>query len=481
VGLWVTRKQGTAGDYFLGARELPAWAVLLSIVATETSALTVISVPGIGARGSLVFLQLTFGYFLGRVAVAYWLLPGYFRGEQETAYARLESRFGAGTRRLVSMVFLDTRLLGDGVRIFAGAIPLALVTGWSVPVSIGVMGGVTLVYTWLGGLKAVVWADVVQLVVYLAGGVASLLIAWHLAGGAGVSLSAAAEAGKLRIINPAIDFTETYTLLGGLVGGALLSAASHGTDHLIVQRLLATRSLRDARVALVGSGLVVILQFLLFLLVGTAIWSAGLAPESMSADTIFPSFIVEHLPAGIAGLVIAGILAAAMSTISSSINALASSMTHDIYASWTGRRDPTHLFRVGRVFSAVWGVALIGGALLFEAYASGNDTPVVVLALSIASVTYGALLGTYLLAARWPRATGRDVVGAVAVTVVVMLVVVFARRLAEGGITWLEPVGRLAWPWYVPLGTALAFGSGVLLSQIPSRERASRALPEVTS
>jgi Na+/proline symporter len=220
----------------------------------------------------------------------------------------------------------------------------------------------------------------------------------------------------------------------------------------------------------VGSGLVVILQFLLFLLVGTAIWSAGLAPEGMPADTIFPRFIIEHLPAGISGLVVAGILAAAMSTIASSINALASSMTHDIYAGWTGRRDPTHLFRVGRMFSALWGVALIGGALLFAAYASGSDTPVVVLALSIASVTYGALLGTYLLAARWPRATGRDVVGAVAVTVAVMLMVVFARRLAESGVAWLAPVGRLAWPWYVPIGTVLAFGTGVLLSYLPSRE-----------
>jgi SSS family solute:Na+ symporter len=468
IGLWVTRKQGTAGDYFLGARELPAWAVLLSIVATETSALTVISVPGIGARGSLVFLQLTFGYFLGRVAVAWWLLPGYFRGEQETAYARLESRFGPGTRRLVSVVFLVTRLLGDGVRIFAGAIPLAVITGWSVPVSIVVMGVVTLVYTWLGGLKAVVWADVVQLVVYLAGGVAALLIAWDLAGGAGASLAAAADAGKLRVIDWTLDFTSTYTLLGGLVGGAMLSAASHGTDQLIVQRLLATRSLAEARAALVGSGIVVMFQFLLFLLVGAAIWSAGLAPGDVAADAIFPRFIVEHLPAGIAGLMVAGILAAAMSTISSSINALASSMTHDLYASWTGRRDPAHLFRVGRAFSAGWGIALIGGALLFEAYASGSDTPVVVLALSIASVTYGALLGTYLLAARWPRATGRDVVGSVAVTVVTMLVVVFARRLAESGVDWLEPVGRLAWPWYVPLGTLLAICTGVLLSYLPA-------------
>jgi solute:Na+ symporter, SSS family len=446
--------------------------VLLSIVATETSALTVISIPGVGARGSLVFLQLTFGYCLGRAAVAYYLLPGYFRGDQETAYARLESRFGPGTRRLVSVVFLLTRFLGDGVRIFAGSIPLALITGWSVPASIVVMGAVTLVYTWFGGLKAVVWADVVQLVVYIMGGLAALVIAWHLAGGVAASFAAAAESGKLQLIDLTLDFSSTYTLLGGIVGGALLSAASHGTDHLIVQRLLATRSLADARVALVGSGAVVMLQFLLFLLVGTAIWSAGLAPESMAADAIFPRFIIDHLPAGIAGLVVAGILAAAMSTISSSINALASSMTHDIYASWTGRRDPAHLFRVGRAFSAGWGAALIGGALLFQAYASGNDTPVVVLALSIASVTYGALLGTYLLAARWPRATGRDVVGAVAVTVVLMLAVVFARRLAESGVAWLGPVGRLAWPWFVPLGTALAFGTGVVLSYLPTGGRA---------
>jgi Na+/proline symporter len=238
-----------------------------------------------------------------------------------------------------------------------------------------------------------------------------------------------------------------------------------------VQRLLATRSLADARVALVGSGFVVMLQFLLFLLVGTAIWSAGLAPDTLAADAIFPRFIIEHLPVGIAGLVVAGILAAAMSTIASSINALASSMTHDIYAGWTGRRDPAHLYRIGRAFSAGWGLALIGGALLFESYASGNDTPVVVLALSIASITYGALLGTYLLAARWPRATGRDVVGAVAVTVAVMLVVVFARQLAASSLGWLEPVGRLAWPWYVPLGTTLAFFTGVALSYFPSGER----------
>jgi SSS family transporter len=476
IGLWATRRQATAGDYFLGARNLPAWAILLSIVATETSALTVISVPGIGARGDLTFLQLTFGFLVGRIGVALWLLPGYFRGDQETAYARLESRFGVSTRRMVSIVFLITRFMGDGVRIFAGAIPLALLTGWSISSAIVAMGGVTLVYTWFGGLKAVVWADVVQLAVYLTGGVAALLIAWELAGGAQNAVFAAWSAGKLKIIEPTMNLTLPYTLVGGLIGGAMLSAASHGTDHLIVQRLLATRSLPAARIALIGSGVVVILQFLLFLLVGVAIWAAGLAPEGMPADQIFPRFILDHLPTGLAGLVVAGILAAAMSTISSSINALASSMTHDLYAGWTGRRDPAHLLRIGKLFSAVWGLSLIAGALFFHVYATGTDTPVVVLALSIASITYGALLGTYLLAA-WAHAQGRDVVGAVSVTVIAMLLVVFARPLSTHPLfEWLAPAARLAWPWYVPVGTLLAVGTGVLLSYLPhgTRQTTSR-------
>jgi solute:Na+ symporter, SSS family len=440
----------------------------LSIVATETSALTVISVPGIGARGDLTFLQLAFGFLVGRIGVAAWLLPGYFRGDQETAYARLESRFGVGTRRLTSTVFLVTRFLGDAVRVFASAIPLALVAGWSIPTSIVVMGIITMIYTWFGGFKAVVWTDVLQLSVYLAGGIGALFVAWSLGGGPDVALELAHKAGKFKVIDPAIDFTKTYTLLGGLVGGALLSAASHGTDHLIVQRLLATRSLKDARIALVGSGVMVIFQFTLFLLVGIAIWAAGQAPEGVPGDQLFPAFVVNHLPTGLAGLVVAGILAAAMGTHSSAINSLASSATHDLYASWTGRQDPIHLLRVGRLLSAVWATGLIGGALFFHYAAGGNDTPVVVLALSIASVTYGPLLGTYFLAGRWPRAQGRDVVGAVAITVAIMLLVIFAKRLAGyGGFEWIAPVGRLAWPWYVPLGTLLTVGSGILLSYLP--------------
>jgi SSS family solute:Na+ symporter len=472
VGFWVSRNQKNAGDYFLGARDIPSWAILLSIVATETSALTVISVPAVAARGDLTFLQLSFGYLLGRILVSYWLLPGYFKGEQETAYKRLENRFGVKTRRLASAIFLVTRLLGDSVRVFASAIPLAVLAGWSIPLSIVVMSLVTVVYTWHGGLKAVVWVDVLQLVVYLAGGVAALWIAWKLAGGPGAALAAADTAGKLKLLNPVINFTSTYTLLGGLIGGAMLSAASHGTDQLIVQRVLASRSLNAGRFAMIGSGVVVILQFFLFLLIGSAIWAAGLAPETLRPDEIFPRFVTQHLPVGLAGLVIAAIMAAAMSTQSSAINALASSVTHDWYASITGRSDPVHLLKAGRWFSLLWAFLITLGSLAFYFFAGGQNTPVVVLALSIASVTYGALLGTYILATRFTRVGGRDVILGMAVTVVVMLITIFAGRIGTlAGMEWLAPLGRLAWPWYVPIGTTITVLLGIVASTLAPAEK----------
>jgi SSS family solute:Na+ symporter len=440
VGAAVSKRASSVEDYFLGARNLPAWAVMLSVVATETSALTVISVPGIAARGDFSFLQLAFGYLIGRIAVAAWLLPGYFSGAQQTAYERLQARFGTPARQALSLTFLVTRFLADGVRIFAGAIPLALVTGWDVNLAILAMGGVTLLYTFFGGLRAVVWADVLQLAVYVAGGVAALVVAVQLAGDAGAVWARAQEAGKLQLFDFRLD--APFGFFGGLIGGAMLSAASHGTDHIVVQRLLATRSLREARVALVGSGVLVIAQFALFLAVGTALWAAGQAPAELRGDELFPRFVIQHLPAGLAGLVIAGILAAAMSTISSSISALASSMTNDLYATWSGRNDGAHLLRVGQAFSLLWGVLLTAAALGFHALATGRDTPVVVLALSIASVTYGALLGSVLLAAT--RVAGRDLITGAALSVAVMLGVVMGTRLS--------------FVWTVPLGTALTVG-----------------------
>jgi SSS family transporter len=453
VGMWVSRRQQTAGDYFLGARDLPSWAILLSIVATETSALTVISVPSIAAQGDLTFLQLPLGYLIGRLVVAWWLLPGYFQGEQETAYVRLESRFGPSTRRLTSLIFLVTRMLADGVRVYASAVPLALITGWSIPLAILAMSVVTMVYTWHGGLKAVVWTDVVQWCVYIVAGFAALAIAYSLAGGVGPAMAAAAAAGKLKTLDLRFDFTVPYTLFGGIIGGGMLTAASHGTDHVIVQRLLASGSLRDARRALVGSGVVVLAQFTLFMLIGTAIWAGGFAPAEIPVDQIFPRFIVEHLPSGLSGLLIAAILAATMGTHSSAISALASSMTHDLYASFTGERDPGKLLKVGKLLSIFWGVLVTGAALGFFVVAGGGKTPVVIFALQIASITYGGLLGAYILAGLPARVAGRHVIAGIAVAVTVMLTLFLTKS-------------KLAWPWYVPLGSAITVTTGLALSAV---------------
>jgi SSS family transporter len=458
AGLVLGGRQRDATDYFLGRRGLPWWAIMLSIVATETSAITVISVPGIAARTNLTFIQLAFGYLIGRIGVAILLLPGYFRGTQDTAYQRLEHRFGTGARRAASGIFLITRSVADAVRVFATAIPLAIITHWSLPAGILATGLVTLVYTWIGGLRAVVWVDVIQLGVYILGGVATLIVATHLAGGLG-AFHIAYEHYKLVVIDPGLSFTRTYTLWGGLIGGALLSAASHGTDHVIVQRLLAARDLPDARKAIIGSGVFVILQFALFLLVGTSLWLAGAAPATMRSDAIYPTFVIERLPAGLAGLVVAGLLAAAMGTHASAINSLASATTHDFYAPLSDKRDPAHLLKVGRALTLFWATILVLGAMLF----SERDTPVVQLALSVASLTYGALLGMYILGGI-ARIGQRDVLLAVTLGVLLMAPVVLGAVVPGFPLHWLP---GLAWPWYVPLGTAVTVSVGLLASLVP--------------
>jgi SSS family transporter len=457
-GLVLAGRQRDASDYFLGRRGLPWWAIMLSIVATETSALTVISVPGLAARGNLTFLQLSFGYLVGRIGVAGLLLPGYFEGTQDTAYERLERRFGTLARRAASGVFLLTRALADCVRIFATAIVVALITTWSLPAGILAIGLVTVIYTWVGGLRAVVWVDVIQLGMYLVGGVATLIVATHLAGGAGAYLRAWHE-GKLVALDFRPSFTVLYTFWGGLLGGALLAGASHGTDHLIVQRLLAARGLRDAQRALIGSGICIILQFTLFLLVGTSLWLAGADQAGVRGDALYPRFITTRLPEGVAGLVVAGILAAAMSSHASAVNSLASATTLDFYAPLTGRRDPAHLLGVGRWLTLFWTAVLVLGAMAFR----NQETPVVQLALSVVSLTYGGLLGTYVLGGAWPRARQIDVLIAIGVSVGVMAPIVLGAVIPRFPWHWLP---GLAWPWYVALGTAVTVAAGVASSTI---------------
>jgi SSS family transporter len=452
-GAWLGRGQSGATDYFLGSRSLPWWAVLLSVVATETSTLTFLSIPGVSYLGTMTFLQLTLGYLLGRVVVAAVLLPRYAEGHLTTAYALLTGRFGEGTRRLTSGVFMGTRLLADSVRLFATAIPLALITGWDYPVSIGVIGALTVVYTYLGGIKAVVWVDAVQMVLYLVG---AILAAWVLQGvvdgGWAAILSQAAEAGKLRVVDVSLDPGIPYTLWGGVLGGAFLSMASHGTDQLIVQRLLTCRDLASSRRALVGSGFAVILQFLVFLLIGLGLWAFYQGRAFERSDEIFALFIVQELPAGLTGLLIAGVFAAAMSSLSSSINALASASAYDFWAPLAGAEgDEQRILRAGKGFTLLWSALLVGGAIVFIPLS--RETSAVEVALAVASLVYGGLLGAFALGSLGTRADAFSVkVGMLAGIGVVTLVWVFARE-------------SLAWPWFVPLGSVVTFAVGILLGR----------------
>ncbi|HMS02105.1 MAG TPA: sodium:solute symporter [Gemmatimonadaceae bacterium] len=485
LGVRLGRGQQSARDYFVSNDTVPWWAVLFSVVATETSALTFISIPGLAYIGNLGFLQVALGYLIGRVIISFVLLPRYFDGELVTAYALLERRFGTGTRRFASLVFMVTRIFGDSVRLFATAIPVALLIGPIVPAeyvgpaSILILGACTVVYTYHGGMKAVIWTDVIQIGVYLLGGIGALwIIGGDVMGGWSRIFAEAGPRGQLQLFDLYTGFDRPHTLWAGLLGGGFLSMASHGVDQMIVQRLFATGSVQLARRALIGSGIVVLAQFALFLIIGVGLFAFYGGETFPRPDAIFPRFIVEAMPPGLTGVVIAAVLAAAMSTISSSINSLAAATVHDLYLPMLGRTpDDATLLRTSKRLTLVWAVVLIGGALLYR----DEGTPVVTIALSIASFTYGGLLGAFFLGLLVRGARQRDAMLGMAVGISVMSVVVFANQLS----TWfpslaptLAPVRGVAWPWFVLIGTSLTFATGLLASRFPPASPAPVPVPE---
>jgi SSS family transporter len=471
LGLWIGRRQKSANDYFIAERSIPWWAVMFSVVASETSALTFISIPGLAYVTNLGFLQVVAGYILGRVVVATVLLPRYYKGELVTAYTLLEKRFGLSTRRFTSIVFMVTRAVADSVRVFATAIPVALILEGTVPavyakpLAILILGVLTIIYTYKGGMKAVVWTELLQASVYVLGGISAVvLLGRAVDGGWSHIFDVASAAGKLRAIDFYTGFDRPHTIFAGLIGGAFLSMASHGADQLIVQRLLTARSLRDSQKAIIGSGFVVFAQFTLFLMVGIGLFVLYAGKTFAAPDSIFPTFILEHMPPGLVGLILAAILAATMSTHSGAINSLAAATTHDIYLPLSKRStDDAATLRFGKLSALVWGVVLTGGALLYRE----QGTPVVVVALSIASFTYGALLGGFFLGILWRRAIQRDAILAMSVAIVVMSVIVFAKQLlpvfpsATGMLTALS---KIAWPWYVLIGTSITMIVGIASS-----------------
>ncbi|MDL5156693.1 sodium:solute symporter [Actinomycetospora termitidis] len=467
IGLKLSGRQRSATDYFTGERSLPWWAVMFSIVATETSTLTVISVPGVAYGGSFSYVELAVGYLVGRILVSFVLLPLYFRGGFVSAYQYLGERFGRHTQGLASLTFLVTRLLAEGVRLFAGAIPIKLLLaefGLDVNYFVIVLAitAVTVAYTYVGGIKAVVWTDFLQMGLYLVGAVICVVVLTVQVGGGG--WAAAWDAGKFTVFDFSKPIlTSPYAFVTAIVGGALLTMGSHGSDQLIAQRVLSCRSLSDGRKAMIGSAVAIGVQFALFSLVGALLWArnggAPLASLGLTSDQVFGEFILRDLPMGLSGLLVAGILAATMGSLSSALNSLSTSTIADIVQSWAGWRPGEQtMLKVARWMTGVWALVMVGFASLFTT----TDDPVVELGLSIASYTYGALLGAFLLGLVVRRADG------------VAAFVAFVATLL--GVGWaalgISIDGQaLAFPWFVPLGVVITFVVGGLISLVrPRRE-----------
>jgi solute:Na+ symporter, SSS family len=456
-GLRFRKRQRSLRDYFLADRNIPWWAISLSIVAAETSTLTIISIPGLAYDTNFNFLQVALGYVLGRVIISFVLLPHYFRGELYTAYELIERRFGRGLRSLTAGLFLLTRAAAEGVRVYAVSIVVAIALGTGEVASIAIISLLTLIYTFEGGLAAVIWTDVVQTFIYIGGTLVGLFAILHVVPGGWAAIHAvAANAGKLRVFDFSFDFWRPYTFWAGLVGGAFLTTASHGTDQLIVQRLLAARSQRQSAAALLSSGVAVFLQFSLFLWMGVMLFAFYHVPSSQfgKADRIYPTFIVSQMPHGISGLLIAAILAAAMSNLSAALNSLSSSSIIDFYVRLNPQADERKKMRLSRISTLFWAALLFALAVL-SLHKVGR---VVEVGLQIASVAYGALLGVFLLGVLTRRATQRGAM--------VGMLCGFCVEL------YIWRGTRVPWTWYVAIGTVITFGVGYaasLVSDGPTR------------
>ena len=472
--------RGSLREYFLAGRNIPWWAIALSIVAAETSTLTIISVPGLAYTGDFGFLQLGFGYMLGRIVICILFLPRYFRGELLTAYQLIGQRFGQRLQRFTAMLFLVMRAAAEGVRVFAVAIVVGIAIGTGDAASIAILCGLTLLYTFEGGMTAVIWTDVLQVFLYLLGSAVALwTVCAKIPGGLDALLAAASMAHKLTVLHFSWSISETYTFQAGVIGGCFLTMASHGTDQLMVQRLLAAKSLRDSRLALLVSGLVVCFQFALFLFIGAGLFVyyrlSGAAP-ALGPDRIFPAFIVGQMPARIAATIRPAILAAAMSNLSAALNSLASTSVVDFYLPRHPQLSQPRRIRLSRAMTLAWAVVLCGLAILAR---SGGH--LVEIGLSIASVLLGAMLGVFLLGTLSRRANERGTMAGMVAGCTVNLLLWLQPRPLSFWISWSFPflsmshgiipmlVPKIAWTWYVLIGSlvtcAVGYGASLILPE----------------
>ncbi len=478
-GLRFRKKQRSLRDYFLADRNVPWWAISLSIVAAETSTLTIVSIPGLAFDTNLAFLQVVFGYLVARIIISLIFIPQYFRGELFTAYQLIDRRFGPRLRSLTAGLFLITRAAAEGVRVFAVAIVVRIALGSLLSgvhgatadiISIAIVTALTLIYTFEGGMTAVIWTDVVQMAIYVGGTLIGFFTLLHLVPGGWTTISEVGHhAGKFRIFDYSLDFTRAYTFWAGLIGGTFLTTASHGTDQLMVQRLLAARSERESKLALLSSGVAILFQFSLFLIVGVMlfVYYHSVQPSTIftSSDRIFPTFIVDKMPHGISGLLIAAILAAAMSNLSAALNSLSSTSILDFYL--RNKKDVSEKRRMflSRAATIGWGLVLFGLAIL-----SRGGGRVVEVGLAIASVAYGALLGVFLLGTLTKRANEIGAMTGMALGFALNLFI-WLRPLPHWVLQTLQHItgqvqtgDKLAWTWYVMLGSGVTFGVGYLVS-----------------
>ncbi len=471
-------KDKSLKNYFLASNTIPWWAISLSIVSAETSTLTIISIPGVAFAGDLGFLQIVIGYMLGRIVVAALFLPKYFQGEMLTAYQLIDQRFGPTLHKVTAGLFLLTRAAAEGVRVFAVSIVVGIAIGTNDTLSIAIISALTLLYTFEGGMAAVIWTDVVQMAIYIGGTIVAIAtLGTHVPGGWQQIHTIAGAAGKFHLFNFAFNLTQSYTFWAGVLGGTFLTMASHGTDQLMVQRMLAARNLRESRLALLSSGVVIFLQFTLFLLIGTGLYVFyNLHPQVFSsADRIFPTFIVTQMPIGIAGLLVAAILAAAMSNLSAALNSLSSTTVVDFYMHWRPQADDKERMMISRSSTVLWAIVLFAIAV-YSVHAGGKGH-VVETGLSIASVAYGCLLGVFLLGTltRYATQTG-SIIGMLCGFILNLYLWQGNFPITLGPIT----IPHIAFTWFVLIGAIATFAIGSLASLIFHKQSPNKPIIAVS-
>ncbi|HRI84882.1 MAG TPA: sodium:solute symporter [Ignavibacteria bacterium] len=418
-GIIYSGKQSSVKDYFLGSKNIPWWAACFSVVATETSTLTFISIPGLAYVSNMNFLQLAFGFLIGRIIVAMIFIPRYYSGNMDTAYQFLGKRFGEPMRKYASVTFILLRIFADGVRLFTTAIPVKFITGLGYLECILIVGIITVIYSYIGGIRAVIWTDVIQMFVYTFGAVASMIVIFNLLPNGWNDVTAFASQGdKFQIFNfdNLLSFTGGYSLIGSFIGGAFLAMASHGTDQMIVQRLLTCKDVKSSQKAVVFSGVIVIIQFTIFLVIGIMLYALyeGMDFKNMiidghnltKSDEIFPMFIVKSLPIGLAGLIVAGLLSASMSTLSSTFNSLASTTILDLFEGLKIFESEEVKLKYSKLATLFWAAVIMGTGLMFQS----ETNPAVDFALKIQSLIYGGLLGVFLLGIVSKKAVLKDAI-----------------------------------------------------------------------